>query len=548
MFIYHFNRMIRNRILWLVFAIFIAIAFLSVDSCYRRPSGNGSSNNQEAGAIGGEAVSYDEYEFARRFVENATRDLSPAATETQIWAHIAAMRTAKEMGITVSPSELSEIIANTPAFQQNGVFNKGVYAEVLSRNLGVAPSTYEHMLADQIALTKLMSVVTAGMPASQMAIEDEAAARTDTFTFRYATISNKFATAEINPDDEALKAYYDENNADFALPDRVAVRYVSLPVTNFSASVEIADIDIEDYYESDPSRYTRQGTNGVEQLTLDEARDQILDELVLVEAAHVAVTNLAAFMDAVATNDLETFTWRAKARGLKTADTPLFSFDSGYIPGVEAAAIEEFRECASDLDLQRADALYGIARGKRQVYLMRVMTNDLAHTPTFESLKDTLVPLVTAEKRAKLFSDDAEKIAGEIKAAMSAKDFAGACGDLALNVSTSITFSATSLGADPFDNARAIVPEVIRVKKGDLSKPINVFGGAVVAYVENREPADSFEAASAREAVASQLSQMESSAAFADWINWNLNSKGFTSKRLDAILSDIAYGQDDIED
>ena len=86
------------------------------------------------------------------------------------------------------------------------------------------------------------------------------------------------------------------------------------------------------------------------------------------------------------------------------------------------------------------------------------------------------------------------------------------------------------------------------MKKGDLSKPINVFGGAVVAYVENREAADSFEAASAREAVASQLSQMESSAAFADWINWNLNSKGFTSKRLDAILSDIAYGQDDIED
>lgn len=547
MFIYHFNRMIRNRILWLVFAIFIAIAFLSVDSCYRRPSG-GDSDSRNAGTIGGVSVSYDEYEFARKFVENASRDLSPAATETQVWQHIAAMRTAAEMGITVSPSELSEMIAQTPAFMRDGVFDKNAYAEAVARGLGVAPSTYEHLLSDQIALTKLMAVVTAGSPASRMAVEEEAAARTDTFTFKYATVSNKFSQTEIKPTDEELSAYYDENKSEFALPDRVSVRYVSLPVTNFTAAVSVPDEDIEDYYDSDPSRYTRQGTNGVEQLTLEDARDQIKEELVLKEACYVAVTNLGAFMDAVITNDLETFTWRAKARGFVTADTGLFSLDSRYIPGIEAAAIEEFRECASDLDITRDDSLYGIARGKRNVYLMRIMTNEVAHTPSFESLKDTLVPLVVSEKRAKLFEDDAQKVADAIKAAMPAKDFADACAGLSMNVSTSIVFSAVSAGANPFENARAVIPEIIHVKAGDISKPINIFGGAVIAFVEKREPATSFEAASMRDGIAEQLSAMEGGALFSEWMRWNLQNKGFTSKRLDVILADDVTIDEDLED
>ena len=143
-----------------------------------------------------------------------------------------------------------------------------------------------------------------------------------------------------------------------------------------------------------------------------------------------------------------------------------------------------------------------------------------------------------------MFADHADETLAALKAAMAGKGFEAACRGLSLNVSTAITFSVTSLQSDPFPNARALVPEVIRVPAGGLSKPVRLFGGAAIAHVESRTPAESFEAAAAREAVAGQLAQAENAAAFADWVIWNLETRGFTSRRLEYILRSDASEDD----
>ena len=145
------------------------------------------------------------------------------------------------------------------------------------------------------------------------------------------------------PNHQNFVSTYEEHKDDYALPDRVGVRYATLSATNFISSVVIDDADIDDYYDSNPSLYSRQGTNGVEAIPLDEVRDSIYRELAMQEAVNVAVTNLNDFIESLATNDLETFTWRCQARGMKTADTALFALNASFLPGVEREALEEFR-------------------------------------------------------------------------------------------------------------------------------------------------------------------------------------------------------------
>ena len=118
MFIYHFNRMIRSRILWLIFAIVVGATFLALPSCFT----GDASGREYAGTLGKDKISQNEYSVASMFVDRFMRsgDLTPAATETQIWAHIAAVRTAKKMGITVTPEELRSIIRSEQAFQTGG--------------------------------------------------------------------------------------------------------------------------------------------------------------------------------------------------------------------------------------------------------------------------------------------------------------------------------------------------------------------------------------------------------------------------------------------
>ena len=560
MFIYHFNRMIRSRILWIIFAVVIAFAFLSVDSCYRNPGGRSGAerNPNEAGSVAGESVSYDEYDFTRRMLSSTIANLEPAATETQIWAHIAALRTARDLGITASRRELVDRIVNTPDFQIAGAFDRGRYEAVVS-SIGLSVPSFERMQANYIVLFKLMSVVTAGATASPMSIDDELAQYTDTFSLRYATVKNTHANEEIEVTDDDIAGYYERNKANFDLPDRVQVRFATLSATNFTDAVvlEDADADAQDIYDTDPSRFTRRGTNGVEQLSFEEAKPQIIEDLTLAEAVHVATTNLSAFMESLGDADADQFEARAKMRGLTVRDSALFAYDTQYIPGVESAALDEFRSEAADLDVSRADSLYAIARGNRNVYLMRIVTNDLAHTQPLEVVTNTIRPLALAEKRIELFDADAKAALDSIKAKMEgagnfSEAFATACGELSLALSSNVTFRIADNNVDDLEHAREIIPAALRMKAGDISDPVKINGGALILCLDSRtrddNPDSSFEVASTRERIASQRAQTADSLFFAEWLLQNLKEKGFTSRVLEGLEAAGPATDDDEEE
>ncbi|MBR0057268.1 MAG: SurA N-terminal domain-containing protein [Kiritimatiellae bacterium] len=560
MFIYHFNRMIRSRLLWLLFAIVIAVAFLSMDSCYRNPGGRSGAERavNAAGTLAGEPVSYEEYDFARRMMSATTSSLEPAATETQIWAHIAAMRTAREMGIAATRREVAERILNTPDFQVAGVFDRNRYEQVVA-GIGMTVPVFERMQSEYIVLYKLMAAITAGATASPMAVDDELAQYTDIFSLRYATVANAHAGDDVDVADDDIAAYYEKNKGNFALPDRVQVRYVALATTNFTGAVELEDVeaDVQDIYDTDPSRYTRRGTNGVEQLTLEEARPQIIEELTLNEAVHIATTNLAAFMEVLGPADADEFSRQAAERGLETADTSLFAQDAPYIAGIEPAALDEFRSEASDLDAARADALYSIARGRRNVYLMRILANDPAHTQPLDVVTNTIRPLVVAEKRQALFDADVQAALDALKAAVEGKDdfagaFSAACAELSLPVSTNISFSVSDEGVGEIEHARELVRAVVGLKAGDISEPVKTRSGALLVALEGREgqddPDQAFEVASTRERIARQSAQAIDALYFAEWLIQNLNEKGFTSRVLDNLATPADEDEHDDEE
>ena len=253
------------------------------------------------------------------------------------------------------------------------------------------------------------------------------------------------------------------------------------------------------------------------------------------------------FSDSLATNDLETFTWRCQARGMKTADTALFPLDASFIPGIEREALADFRETSHDLDSTRDDGRYGVASGKEKVYLIRATTNDVAHIQPFEEVKGMIRPLAIAAARQKKFLAFADEKSAAIKAAMTnGTSFTDAAVAQSLGVSTSITFTVEGLVPTAFDNARAIVPEVARLKAGSISKPIEIYNGALLAFVSARKAGDAIAAESHREQIRSMLSSSAGGGAFADWLVWNLERTGFTSSRA-ASFAAVAEDLDDEE-
>lgn len=538
MFIYHFNRMIRSRILWIIFAVVIAFAFLSVDSCVS----GGSAREKEGdsvGTIGTSPISFEEYNAARGYVDffhQMPVGIPPAVTETQILAHVAAFRTADDLGIVTSREEIRANVLADPAFQSNGSFDNNLYKQVLRASRNITPVVYERLLAQRLTIAKLMATIPASAVASPIEVDAAAAAQTDTFTFRYATVTNAFFTAEVTNTLEEVQAYFTENKKDYALPDRVSVCFFSVPVSNYYASVSISEDDIGDFYDSNISSYTMQTTNGFVQLPLESVRGSISNELVSIEAVDVARTEIGSFMDVLLNDSLEVFNQRAKGRGHKMSTTPLFSYEQTFIPGVEQDAVRDFCSAAFELDASRNDSLYNIACGKKFVYLMRVVTNDFAHTPSFDSLKASIEPLVTAQKRSKLFDDHANAIANAIR--NSDKSFEEACGTLELNVSTSMVFTTTAPMPEEINFIRPIITEVISLNENEISDPVRIANGAAIALVEKRTPASEFDFEQVRAEVAETLNSSAQYAYFQNWLIWNLESQGFSSRNLDLYISE----------
>jgi hypothetical protein len=547
-FIYHFNRLIRNRVVWIIFATVVALAFLSVDCS------SGPSRGHTVGKLGDKNIDSARFSLAERFVgggRNRPLDVSPALVETQAWQHLAALHTAVSLGLSSTPEEIRQTIRQVPAFSNGSHFDARIYRERVAQALGITPAAYEQLMADQIILGKLGQSVASAVLIAPMELEDEVAAWTDQFTIRYAMISNRFAEADMELDTEALQGFYNENRDRFALPDRVGVHYASIPVTNFSAHVTLPEEDIVDYYEGNLSSYTRPSTNNTTvTLTLDEVRDEIVAELTLEEARFIAATNIAAFMSSLGLEDFKQFTWRSQARRMEVSSTPLFA-ENAFVPGIEDEAQEEFRETAFDLDPSRLDARYAVVPGREKVYLLMAWTNVPAYTPAFGEVANQVRPLALAEARDKAFQKECEEIRDRLQEtlAQEGQSFETAAAAQSLNVSTSYTFAVQSAGRGDFPNAQAVIPVAMRLRKGELSKPVAVFRGALLTYIVDRQPGDALAAEMVRPQVREALARRREQTVVEDWMRWNLNEVGFTTtQQAPAPAVDYDDDEDDFEE
>lgn len=127
---------------------------------------DGGQRNQVA-TIGDMAVSVEEYERIYRNMEGFYRetlkqDIKPEELEQQAIQELISEKVwtlaGQEMGLTISPNELSTNIVQTKAFQQDGKFDAEYYSQKLAR-IGYTPALYETGQKNLLLAEKAKAVV-----------------------------------------------------------------------------------------------------------------------------------------------------------------------------------------------------------------------------------------------------------------------------------------------------------------------------------------------------------------------------------------------------
>ena len=530
MFIYHFNRLIRNRILWGFFAIIIALAFVAVDSCYRNVP-----DARPVGKLNGKKIHSQRFDQVVRSLRGVGRgrdnDTPAHVIDRRAWEQIAAAENAVNNGMKTTVPEIQAALREMPAFQGSNGFDMERYKMVV-RNMGFTPEYYEQLLAHQLTLMKSAALVNSASWVSPMELDAELASMTDRFTVQVASISNTFANAEMPLKEEDYKKFYEENKESFALPDRLQVRYVMVPATNYLAVAATPDeAELQDYYDANASKYTRTTTNKTsETIPFEEVRGKILDELKLQSAVYTARTSaeLRVYSEVINTNvQKDVLADFAKAEKLTIKTSPLFSA-TDPLPWVEGGNGRKFSEAVFELDPERVDSRFCVVEGSKSVYVVELLKREEAHTPPYEEVAADVKTRTLNQARIDAFDKlTKEKKSGLESALAAGKSFADAAKGLGMNVSTSITYTVSDMQNAKFENSYSVAYGARSVQKGKISEAIPASSKlSLLVYVQDRQPGDPLSGEMIRSQIRASLSNQAGNK-FSEWLKWDLAQQRF---------------------
>jgi peptidyl-prolyl cis-trans isomerase D len=528
MLITKFNKMIRNRILWWFIGGIVIITFVGFFSpqggCEKMPGSGG------VGTLFGEPVSDAELRQARfntylslcmmvgRIIP-ITESVN-AELDEQAWKRLAALRTAKTLGLTVSKDEVLNLIKNDPQFTENGAFSRDRYTAFTRGVLGSLNATvtqFEQQLAENILLQKVQNLTAAAAWVSPADMNRIVSRYADSFAIQYVTVSSNRVSGDVAVDDAALRRYFETHTNDFIIPEQVAVKYVQFPISNYLARAAVENAAVEEYYDTHSEEFASADTNAPQALKpLESVRGLISNKLVRAAAtdlARNAALDLVVALAPARDGSAASFDALAAATGLTVRTTGLFDARTG-LPG--PALGDDFVEAAFRLRPTPDEYFSDVITGPNHVYVLALITNTEARLPDFAEVKTKVAP--PAREQAK--QDKLMKIAGETRDRIEAglktgKSFKAAAGSEALNVVTTELFSVYS--APEALSTPEILEDITSRDSGELTGVLPGTNALIIAYVAERKPASVDDSSTVRAQLGMNITRRRARALFTEW-------------------------------
>jgi peptidyl-prolyl cis-trans isomerase D len=240
-----------------------------------------SARSQEAAEVNGVIIPMAAFmrqynDLVKKFQERSGGELTPEMAKAMRLKEMALgplveeallLQAAERLGLEVSDAELQTHIQSYPFFQQDGKFDEKRYFWLLSRNR-LNPQDFEAQERRQLILRKVVEEVTSFAKVSDTELQELHRLGNEQVDVSYLTVSPKKFQARENPNDEAVAKYYQENEAEFRLPDRARVSYLLFPPKDFLAQVKLAPAAVEDYLKAHQDEYSRPGVIQARQILI----------------------------------------------------------------------------------------------------------------------------------------------------------------------------------------------------------------------------------------------------------------------------------------
>ena len=177
-----------------------------------------------------------------------------------------------ESGMRVSDALIVSNVRSTPIFLQDGQFSAQAYQRAL-QVLGYSSVEYEDRLRDALAVSELRFGVGGSPIVAEAEARRLAALASETRSLGYVVIRRQQFEEGIAFDDAELEAFFNEHQADYRAPEKVDVSYLELTVEGLMQDIEIDEVDIADYYQTQRATFVQEERRNVNHILVQVAQD-----------------------------------------------------------------------------------------------------------------------------------------------------------------------------------------------------------------------------------------------------------------------------------
>ncbi|MEP7084044.1 MAG: SurA N-terminal domain-containing protein [Betaproteobacteria bacterium] len=256
----------NKRVAQVILAIItLPFAFFGVDSYIRRME----TGDQEVAKVGSDKISQLEFSNAMRDQQDRMRSMlreryDPAMfdnpevrfniLEQLINQRLLAQLSAKQ-NIVVSDEIIRQYVMDFPAFQENGKFS-AERARSLLASQGMTENMLEAQMRQQLQLQPLQDPFAQAGFVSRTGAEQFMKLNGQQREVAIATIDVEPYLAKVKPDEAAVKAFYDGNQAAFQVPEQVRLETLMLTLDSISTKVVLEPNEAKTAYDANIATYS----------------------------------------------------------------------------------------------------------------------------------------------------------------------------------------------------------------------------------------------------------------------------------------------------
>ena len=256
---------VRNKQKSIIIKIAFAIIILSFVIGYAMlstPGGPaGEDQSAEAAVVNGKAIAYNDFQTTYsnlyQVYQNIYQDQFTPALEKQLKLAEKTLDSlidqallqdeAELQQIEISGKELVDAIANIPAFQENGVFSKDRYLQVLAYQR-LNSEQFEAMQRSELITSKVREQLQAGITVTDEEIDEEFRNNNEKVNLNYVSLTPAAFEKKVKVTDEALATYFTEQQEVFRTPEMVSLRYLQFVPERYIDEVTFDENELDKYH------------------------------------------------------------------------------------------------------------------------------------------------------------------------------------------------------------------------------------------------------------------------------------------------------------